>query len=157
MIIGHVSNTVIGRHYTEADMGILKELLDRADHGIEIAYSACHSFRSSRTARLSPAFRRERRSSSTRTATLAPSACPREDDDSQILALAIREADMPARPDWSELRDLRPRSTAPDALADVLREYVVLPPGNEACRRAFDHFLAMASSSSETKVTDGSC
>jgi hypothetical protein len=37
------------------------------------------------------------------------------------------KADMPARPRWKGLQ-ICARSTAPDALADVLRESAILPP-----------------------------
>lgn len=76
----------------------------------------------------------------------------RMDDDAQILA--IREAKIPARPRSRNLQ-VCARVTAPDPLADELPEHVILPPGNEACRRAYERFLAMTASSSEMKVTGG--
>ncbi len=153
MIIGHVSSTMIGKHYTEANMSELKELLDRADHRIVVGYSAPHrhpviedcQFVAGQLARTEVVFDDD--------GVLGALRILRDSDGAQIEAIAIAGAEMPARPKWRNLKTLD-WANAPNAVADVLSEYNIIPNENEEARLAFEHVLALSTATSESKLSD---
>ncbi|SFP08000.1 tyrosine-type recombinase/integrase [Tranquillimonas alkanivorans] len=151
MIIGHVSDTTIGKHYTEADLAALKTLLDKADHGIVVTRDTAHRFPviadctliSGVPARLDIVLDDH--------GNLGAVRVLREHDGHPLLALAIDGAALPAFPQWDGL-EVASRAAAPEMVADLLVEYHILTPGTPACRDAWEHFIAMAADGSEGKV-----
>ncbi len=73
-----------------------------------------------------------------------------EQDDRCRPVIKIKEAEM-RPPAWPKLQ-VRSRTAAPEAVADLPTEFVVLAPGVESHQRACEYFLAMASSSSDTRL-----
>lgn len=153
MIIGHVSSTMIGKHYTEANMSELKELLDRADHKIVVGYSAPHRHPVIEDCQLVAGQLARTEVVFDDVGVLGALRILRDSDGAQIEAIAIAGAEMPARPNWRNLKTLD-WANAPNAVADVLSEYNIIPNENEEARLAFEHVLALSTATSESKLSD---
>ncbi|WP_306131192.1 tyrosine-type recombinase/integrase [Roseivivax marinus] len=150
MIIGHVSDTTIGRHYTSANMKHLKELLDRAKHGLVIKYSKVHKFPVIVDCTLvsgTPARPDIMLDSSGHVGALR---LVDEETGKPIVAVILKNAVMPAQPAWRDARVLS-ASVAAEAVADTIGRYLIMLPENDDLRMALEHFLAMAACTSDYK------
>lgn len=152
MIIGHISDTTIGRHYTDADMQTLKALLDQAEHGIVVEYSEKHRFPVVSKCTLSSGVPARAEVLLDEHGNLGAVRIIREDTGAQIVAAAVSNCDLPKLPDWDGMLVKR-RALVAEAVADVLGDYDVAPHSNEAVQRAYEHLLALAAKTSDTRVS----
>ncbi|MDV7145934.1 tyrosine-type recombinase/integrase [Tropicimonas sp. TH_r6] len=148
MIIGHASDTTIGKHYTDADMASLKELLDQADHRIEVTTATRHRHPVIKDCTL--VARRLASAEVVLDESGNLGAVRIKDDVSgrSILALDIRGSDMPAVPRWRGIETVT-RRTGAEAAADLVSEFHIKTPSRREHRDAWEHFLALASYCSE--------
>ncbi|SPF78092.1 hypothetical protein PRI8871_00683 [Pseudoprimorskyibacter insulae] len=153
MIIGHVSDTIIGRHYTEANMKNLKDLLDRARHGIVVGFSKPHKHPVVADCTLvsgKPARPEILLDSSGHLGALR---LIDEETGKTIVAVILKNVDLPAHPAWRGAKVLS-SAVAAEAVADTIGRYQISLPDSDELKSALEHFMAMAATTSDYKPAE---
>jgi integrase len=153
IIIGHASDTTIGRHYTDADMPTLKALLDRADHRLTTTTTTAHHFPIIAGCSLVSGERADVEVLLDETGHLGALRVIESGSGILLLSLEVRTATLPASPDWPGLQTV-PRRLAANMVADLLGSHHLVPPPGAAERRAWEHLLAHAARSSEVRTQE---
>lgn len=151
IIIGHASDTTIGRHYTDADMATLKDLLDRADHGLVVTSETRHRFPVVKACTLVSGIPAKVEVLLDAKGHLGAVRISESKSRKQVLAVEVRSAALPSSPRWHDLQSER-RDVAADMVADLLSSHHLVPPSGDVERHAWEHFLALAAESSEVRT-----
>ena len=68
------------------------------------------------------------------------------------MAVALARNTLPQNPRWKDLTVVKEKQAA-EMAADLCAEYHLSAPENESMRMAWEHLMALATESSERKVT----